>query len=248
MGLDLLDVKFRIERAFHIHVPQGDLVQLERGGDIVVGDVYELILQKLQLCDLGRYDLRLNRYLWCGIREAIHGVTGSPLEQIELGTDLENLFPRETRRAQWQALRDVSPYRIRELDYSELVRLCGFLIAAGVVAVEHWQIWQIPGLRWFWPLLGVFGLWMVFETYLKLLSILAPLRNCFPKTMKTVKDLCRSVLSSNYAQICNDSQIALDRRCSAAWEQLVTIFVDALGVDPGEVTFRSRLFRDLGAA
>lgn len=63
-GLDLLDIKFRIERAYHIHVPQDDLVQLARRGDIVVGDVYEMILQKLQLCDVGRYDLRLNRYLW----------------------------------------------------------------------------------------------------------------------------------------------------------------------------------------
>lgn len=88
---------------------------------------------------------------------------------------------------------------------------------------------------------------MVFETYLKLLRVCAPLRNHFPNTMKTVKDLCRSVLSSNYAEICNDSQISLDHRCSVVWEQLVAVLVDVLGVDPGDVTFRSRLFRDLGA-
>jgi len=55
------------------------------------------------------------------------------------------------------------------------------------------------------------------------------------------------VLSSNYAEICNDSQMSFDQRCSVIWERLVEVLVEVLGVDPGDVTFRSRLFRDLGA-
>lgn len=248
MGLDLLDLQFRIERAFHVDVSQDEFIGLGQGHDIVIGDLYELILTKLHLRDVGRYDVRLNEFLWREVQSALHYATEAPREQIKLGLALETLFPRETRRARWQALREICPYKIRELDYSGFVRLCGFLLAMGVVAVEHWQIWQIPGARWFWPFLGFFGLWMVVETYWRLLNVCAPLRNCFPKSTKTVKDLCRSVLSANYRAICTNSQLSFDQRCSGVWEQLVAVLVDVLGVDPGDVTFRSRLFRDLGAA
>lgn len=63
--------------------------------------------------------------------------------------------------------------------------------------------------------------------------------------MKTVEDLRRNVLSANYAETCKTSATALDERCLAVWEQLVAILVDSLGVEPGEVTFRSRLIADL---
>ncbi|HEX5445338.1 MAG TPA: hypothetical protein VFW87_16050 [Pirellulales bacterium] len=248
MGLELLDILFRIEQTFHIDVSKEEIFDLTRNNDIIVGDLYEFILQKLHLRDFGRYDVRLNEGLWLEMQSVLQAASGAPLEQIELGLALEVLFPRETRRAQWNALREICPYKIRELDYSRFIRVCGFLLAAGVVVVEHGQIWQIPGAKWFWPFLGLFGVWMVSETYLKVLSVFAPLRNCFPKRMRTVKDLCRNVLSANYAEICKTSASALDERCSAVWEHLVEILVDSLGVEPGEVTFRSRLIADLNAS
>ncbi|OYV91070.1 MAG: hypothetical protein B7Z73_05660, partial [Planctomycetia bacterium 21-64-5] len=63
-----------------------------------------------------------------------------------------------------------------------------------------------------------------------------------------VKDLCRNVMSANYVDICHGSEVAFDERSAAIWEQLVDVLVSALGVDAAEVTFRSRLIRDLGAA
>ena len=86
------------------------------------------------------------------------------------------------------------------------------------------------------------------ETYVKLLSICAPLRTRFPTGMSTVKDLCRVVFSANYEQICSSSEHPVDKRCIVVWQQLKEILVDVPGVDPDEVTFRSRLIRNLGIA
>ncbi len=111
---------------------------------------------------------------------------------------------------------------------------------------EQFHIWQIPGAKWLWPLLGFLAIWMLVETYAKVLSALAPLRKSFPSGMVTVKDLCRYVLGANYVDFSRDIAIPFDERCLAVWEQLMQILVDTLGVDAEAVTFRARLVRDLG--
>lgn len=247
MGLDLLDVAFRIEKAFDVKLSNEEFLGLGRDGDIIVGDLYDIILKKMHLRDVGRYSVRLNEYLWLQMQTALHLATAAPLEQIHLGLQLETLFPRDTRRHHWQALRDVCPYHVRELDYPKHVRVFGFLFAAGVAVVEQRQIWQIPGAKWFWPLVGFFAIGTVGETYLKVLSACAALRNRFPRGMKTVKDLCRAAMSIDYAEICHGAQVSVDQGSAVVWEQLVEILAAALGVEAREVTFRSRLFADLGA-
>lgn len=245
MGLDVLDVTFRIEKAFQIELRQEDLQGLVRDGDITVGDLYQLILTKMHLRDVGRYDIRLNEQLWLGMKFVLHSASGTPWSEIQLGLPLETLFPLPTRRAKWTALRTACPYRIPELDYPRIVRVSGLLVAGTMVLFEQFQIWQNPGLKFLWPAVGILGIWVFGETYLKILSICAPLRNRFPARMKTVKDLCRSVLARNYAEICNTALHALDQRHLSVWEKLVEQLVVALGVDADEVTFQSRLYRDL---
>jgi hypothetical protein len=125
------------------------------------------------------------------------------------------------------------------------VRTVAFLLAVAMALFEQLQIWQIAGVQWLWPLLGLLALWMLAETYAKMLSILSPLRNRFSLGMTTVKDLCRAVLATNYADFCGHAEIPLDDRAVVVWEKLTAILVDALGVDADEVTFRSRLVKDL---
>ena len=251
MGLDLLDITFRIEKTLGVSLSEDDFRELVRDRDVMVGDLYDLVLKKLHLRDVARYDLRLNYALWAELQGVIHTVTKVPLERVELQTPLESLFPQKTRRAAWETFRDACPYRVRSLDYPSVVRVFGFSLAVSMVLIEQFQIWQVPGLMWLWPLLGLFGMWMLIETYAKVLRLLAPFRNRFPSGMATVKDLCRAVLARNYEDVCHacyDTAIPLDERSLAVWKQLTGILVDALGVDADEVTFRSRLFRDLGAA
>jgi hypothetical protein len=64
--------------------------------------------------------------------------------------------------------------------------------------------------------------------------------------MRTVKDLCKSILAANYREIYEQAEIAFDQRSMAVWEQLVEILMQALGVDADEIAFRSGLIHDLG--
>jgi acyl carrier protein len=248
MGLDVMDIAYRVEKTFKVELSLDDFDGLVRDRDIVVGDLYDLVLTRMHLRDVARHDIRLNYDLWRQMQRVLHSVTYVPLHEIELKTPLEALFPRETRREAWDALGEVCPYRIRELDYPQTVRIAGFLMAAGMALVEQLQLWQLPGVKWIWPLLGVVGIWMFVETYMKILTICAPLRTRFPAAMTTVKDLCRAVLARNYAEICQNVEVPIDERSLVIWEQLTEILVDVLSVKADEITFRSRLFRDLGMA
>ncbi len=254
MGIDALDINFRLEKTFDVTLSKEDFTGLLRDGDVTVGDLYDLLLKKLQLSDLARNNIHLNFFLWTDIQHNLESVCKIPSEQIELKTPLKVLFPKKTRRATWNALRGVCPYRIQELDYSIVVRGVGFALAAGMALVDTLQLWQIPGVRWLWPVMGLLGIWMLIETYFKLMSIFAPLRRRFPNGMSTVKDLCRAVLAANYEKICGDfnvcseAKIYFDERSLIVWQRLKEILVNVLGVDEDEITFRSRLVKDLGMA
>ncbi len=247
MGLDLVEIVFSIEKTFEIELPMDDLEGLTHDYDIMVGDLYDYILKRLHLREFARQDIGLNYGLWRDVQSALCSVTNVPADRVQLKTPLDELFPRKTRRATWQAFRDACSYRVRTLDYPKAVRYVGFALAAAMVLFEQFQIWQIPGAGFFWILLGILGAWMLAETYVKVLWILAPLRRSFPSRMVTVKDLCRAILATNYTDICQDADIPLDDRSLAVWQQLTQILVEVTGVDADEITFRSRLFRDLGA-
>jgi acyl carrier protein len=246
MGLDIVEITLEIEEAFNISFSQDDLQELVRDQDIVVGDLYEAILKKLHLRDVGRHSVRLNFALWMELRRSLQVVTGLPPEDVLLKTPLADLFPKKGRRAKWSRLREACSYRVLELDYPRVVRVVGFSLAGAMVFMELFQVWQFPGLRWLWPALGLFGIWMLVETYTKLLAFLGPLRTAFPSGMTTVKDLCRAVLAANYSEICEDACLPIDDRSVAVWQQLTQILADQLGVEVDRVTFRSRLIRDLG--
>jgi len=247
MGIDILDVSYRIEKVLSVKVSNDDWELLSKSNDVAVGDLYDLLLGRLGLQDVTRNDFRMNHEFWLRMQQQLYSVTYVPKEKIQLSAPLAELFPSETIRETWTALRDSSGYSIPELDYPAFVRNAGFLIAIVVVAMEQLHLWRAMG-GWLWPLLGALALWMVVETYVKILKICSPLRNRLPAGMKTVKDLCRLVLAINYTTVCAESQMAVDVRTLTVWEQLVEVIQDTLGVDRERITFRSRLVRDLGAA
>lgn len=248
MGMDLLDINLQIEQHIGIGVSFDEMQSIMTDNDIVVGDLYELLLSKRQLHDAARNNIGVNYRFWKEMHGLLHSVTNAPRHEIELKTPLKQLFPRQTRSSQWEAFSVGCPYRVAKLDYPIVLRCIGFSLASAMVIIEQFPMWQWPALIWIWPLLGVIGLWMVSETYLKLLSICTPWRIAFPARMSTVKDLCRGILAVNYAEICADVDFPVDHRCLTVWQDLAEILVDVLGVDRDEIHFGSRLHRDLGAA
>src|SRR6476661_6859762 len=101
MGVDALDLVFRIEKAFEIKLSKQEFLSLVKDQDVVVGDLYDLVLAKLQLCDVGRNDFGLNFRLWAEMQAVLERVSGVKLDEIVLQMPLERLFPRPTRRFKW---------------------------------------------------------------------------------------------------------------------------------------------------
>jgi len=248
MGMDLIEISMHIEKTFGVEFPLDDFGDMFGADDVTVGHLYERILNKLHLRDVGRYHLNLNFQFWRGMRLALHSATGVEEDRILLQTPLAELFPRTNRRGVWTDLTNICPWKIPELDYPRMVSVVGLAVAGCTVVIDQFQIWQIPGLNALWPILGLIGLWVFFETYVKFLSFCARWRIRLPSGMTTVKDLCRHVLAVNYRRICETTGLAAAEEPSKVWEKLVEILCETLDVESGEVTFNSRLVQDLGAS
>ncbi len=163
---------------------------------------------------------------------------GVAVDDVQLKTPLETLFPLETVPHGWEALHAAGPYRIATLGYPAAVRPIGILLAAAMALVEQFRIWDIPGAIWLWPILGLFWVPMFAETYGKMMRTLAAWRLRFPLGMKTVKDLVRDVLRNNseaivvakQGKVAGGDYIPVDDRCIAVRQQLRQILSDVLGV------------------
>jgi len=245
MGMDFLDISLRIERDLEVTLSDDDLAELARDGDITVGDLYLCVLRRLNLRDLAQRDIGMNYALWKEIQELLCAVTNTPVTEVELKTPLAALFPRQSRPAAWSALREACRYRVPKLDYPGSVRVIGWMLATTMVAGELLNFWQLIGAAQVWPLFALLGIWMLVETYAKLLSGLARFRTRFPARTQTVKDLCRRIIAGNYEDICEGVEIPLDDECLAVWRKLQEILVDVLGVKEEEITFEGRLVADL---
>jgi acyl carrier protein len=255
MGLDLLDAAFRIEKEFGVKMDAEDFNGLVRDRDIVVGDLYALVLRKIQIRDTVRTDIPLNFAVWEELREQVSKATGVAKSEILLKTRLEEIFPRETRRMAWEGMRSACPYGIASLDYPRAVRPIGLALAGAMVLVEQFHIWRIPGALFLWPIVGILGIWMFAESYAKVMRVFAIWRTRFPSGMMTVKDLVRSILAGNSEKIlayrqggtAGEVEIPIDDRSVAVWEKLREILSGAIGVKIEKVTLESRLAADLGA-
>ena len=249
MGLDFLDVTFRLERSLGVSLTQDDLQSIERNGDVRVGDLYELLLSKLGIEDNFRNSYSLNQVLWLDIQAVLSEVTRIPKSKILLQSSLDVMFPKPTRREDWDRLADLSAYAIPELDYSPVVRL---MAVATAILVAYLEIQNLRIVPWLFPLMGFLSIWVFAETYLKMLKILTPYRQSIPSNLATVKELCRAVLSLNYEEICRDAthrlafSTNLDERCLSVWKELVETLSETLGADTEEIDFRTRLLADLG--
>jgi len=184
--------------------------------------------------------------MWKEVRQLLQAVAECQASEIELKTALGTLFPKSSRYTDWKKLRAMSPYRIPDLDYPFAVRATGLALSLCMVLAETFHVWQVAGANWLWPMLGLLGIWMISETYLKLLPLFARWRYRFRGNMTTVKELCRIILASNYEKVSIDANMAYDGRCLRVWSELTEILVDTLGVDHDAITFRSGLVKDLG--
>ena len=254
MGLDSAEIVMEIEDSLGIEFSEDDWASMSEAHEMTVGDLYEIVQQKVQLKEWGCTDLRLNLSLWNEMSELLHSVTNVPQDEIRLSTELEALFPRQTRAVGWQTLRELSSFRIRELDYPiALKRTVGWsvfvfgfvapLLLLMLIGNEHDLLYVllVPGLI-LSPLWGI-ALTQIYEA---VIAAMPGKRLCFGPGIRSVKDLCRSVRAGNHVLLCNQRDMILQQPEVELWTQIRHILSEQLSVPIDDIQPGSRLIRDLG--
>lgn len=257
MGIDLLDVSFRLEKTTGVKLTADDWSGLASDKDIVVGDVYTLLICRLGLAHNIRTDIELNESVWHQVQAAVARISNKSPVEITMETTLDNLFPQETRRERWSALQGELGLGIPHLENSAtdqrwisatslLCILIPFAIVVTCVSVADSR--GVPAF--------VFAGGISLSCFLALnavrlalsRTIWEPRRDCFPGQLVNVKELCRRVRDINaHRFIGRPLSKDLDDGLKV-WIDLKAALVDALGVDDDEVTMQARLIKDLGAA
>ncbi|MDA1231469.1 MAG: hypothetical protein O2856_11895 [Planctomycetota bacterium] len=256
MGIDLLDVSFRLEKTTGVMLTADDWSGLASDKDIVVGDVYTLLICRLGLAHEIRTDIELNESIWHQVQAAVSRISSKSPVEITMETTLDNLFSKETRRTRWSTLRKELGLGIPHLENSAtdqrwisasslLCILIPLAIFATCVSVAYGR-----GVTAFVFAGGISLICFLALNAVRLAlsrTIWEPRRVCFPRQVVNVKELCRRVRDINAHRLIGRplSKDLDDGR--KIWIDLKAALVDALGVDDEEITMQARLIKDLGA-
>lgn len=244
MGIDLLDVQFRIEKAFGLQLEQEffpDLIDKHHPNwqmpgqprpDVTVGQIYQELLERLRRENRLESDYSQLRAL------TLHSVLDSlkrSLERPDLTaeTPVTELLPPPLNRASWNRLAaslNIEPPLIPWTTMTQVSYVGGCLVA--VVLWFTTFLFEIPIKSLILAVLGMLSI-ILWRSALE--------RQRFPPSIRRIQDLSDHVL-----------RVRLREPGSRwpeepVWDQLREVMVDALGVDDHEVTPEARLIQDLGA-
>ena len=92
MGIDLLDVSFRLEKTTGVKLMADDWSALVVENDICVGDLYSLLICRLDLSHEIRTDIELNETVWHRVQAAVARISNKSPADITMEMTLCELF------------------------------------------------------------------------------------------------------------------------------------------------------------
>lgn len=264
MGIDFVDIMFRIETAFDIRLDTEDFQTPPEPGSKIprfrtkVGDLYEIVLERRSRDKAPQPSAGLADRALEEVRQALAAVLDIPHEQIGENDSLEELLPQPRRNRLWRTLKkhlrmDLMSLKPRGKWYGP-VWLTSFVAMISIaVTMQSVLLWSMLQQDYVIDCLLAI-LWMI--AVISTVIISAILTNALlalpvwftwevPKGLQTVGDLAQSVLALNrgrFVELCGSDPD------DDAWESLRFIIADALAVDLKQVTKEADLFKDLGAA
>lgn len=268
MGIDLLDIKFRLERDLRVRIRQDDFLtaltrDIRAGGPEAedgpvlfragtVGALYALALE--QLCHYPRHGC-LCAPVFYRLRRDLGELFGTGRERVTPSSRLDDLIPRRQRRRNWQQLARALDLPLpalsrpawleRAIRNSCLVSVLPvvFFPALLAAAVAVAPLLGRPAAEPVWILLSLIAGTGLKSGLAHLLTV--PCAVHFPESCATVRGLIKTLMHTDYGRIVEQEQAWHERD---VWNTLQGILAEALGVSPEEVTPEAHLVRDLGAA
>ena len=244
MGVDLLDITFRIEKSFGIRMTFDEWLTIagvtgetvEPGIDFTVQQVFDHILDRLDESPSGYGPPQVSREV---LLETLSRFFDVPIEDLSLNTELDGLLSSADRAEKWSELSRCFKLRLPPLRRSTWLTV---LIALPVLATPV----VVFGLLRTWDfcvggLLSVVATGTVWGTVLHMTAGRAVV---LPRQCRTVQGL-KGLLNGSAHKADMDQPGNWSRE--DVWGRLQEILVDCLGVDAGEVTPEARLIGDLGA-
>jgi acyl carrier protein len=236
MGLDGVELLMAVEDAFQIHIEDAEAEKT-----LTVGDLYNLVLSKLQGPDS---KICVTSAAFYRIRRALVNVLNRERRSIGPSTLLETLLPRENRRERWGHFQQETTLEIPDLTLPSWI-LWIFLccISIGIVLPILAGIHFHMGVNFDWAaaVLG-FIVAMTFFAFV-VVPISKPFAIGFPYRCETVGDLAKSVRDENFGKLSKEL---------GGWnkDEVLTVLrrliVKQLGVEESRLKLDARFIDDLG--
>ncbi|HZB87167.1 MAG TPA: hypothetical protein VE291_00765 [Terracidiphilus sp.] len=228
MGLDGVEIVLRIEDEFSI-----SLADEEARGVRTVGDLYELVLSKLDTTSTC-----LSSRAFYRTRQALVESLDVPRHLIRPSTELDCLLASPTRVQKWQEFSERIGLVVPGLHHSSTWKrrflIIGMLFS-GLVMLSLVETLRFYGWNIFdnWIAhLSAYILWLVWAGLFQalLLRLTPSLARETPVT--TAGDLARIVLSSNFAEFAPSATTDTVLSKEYVWKRLVDIICEQQGLEP----------------
>jgi acyl carrier protein len=237
MGLDLMDVVFRLERTFSIKIKRDDLAEVVSDG--TVASLYRLILRRLGPNERPRC---LGPPVFYHFRRAAADLFGTPSDVITPSSRLADVIPTRDRRRDWHRLREAIDLQLPALRRPPwlVVLMHAGLIASGLLGLLAYFVLKPVGDPT-WLALGTFGGIVLKSAAAYVLTL--PWAVCFPASCVTVKDLVKTVLRSDYGRVIQHERAWHELE---VWYAFQDVFAEMLNIRVHQITADARLVEDLG--
>jgi acyl carrier protein len=241
MGLDSVELVMRAEEEFNITIEDSEAEQVR-----TVGDFYRLILNKLDL----RPDCQTSRAFF-HTRMALMDALAVPKRSIRPATDLEPLFPMQSRRKLWANIAQCIQLAFPQLKHTRTWRsrfITISLVVATAIVLTCWiaafRLWEIGG--------GIVSFLAAAVAWVLLFSVTdASLIRWTPflrdeLQVANVGELARVVMGMNPSRFCSSTDGGARPSKDSVWTKLVEIFCDQLQIAAEEVVPDANIAQDLG--
>ncbi len=226
--IERLEVDFQIE-----------LLDFELSETRTVGDLYTLILSKLEAGDGTRTTRSFYR-----LRKALIHILNLPGKSIRPATKLALLLPEPKRIAAWKRLQTETMLELPKLRHPRWARDVIRSVALIVAIAAQWLLadWTHPrGLVWIPVEFTV--LVVLIAVRQGLYAMTAHLALGLP--VRTVGELARTLMETNPAHFKAEDGTPIPFSRKEAWEQIASIFSEFGDVPPETVTPETRWGGDL---